>query len=93
MIHRKMEEKVLRPQRNKLEIKGKLSYIESTHSWSLMSLRKPVIEEFPQLKERSSTFGYKMTFYYEPKDLEKAFNKLKREGEALPILLWFVKEK
>ncbi len=93
MIHRKMEEKVLRPQRNKLEIKGKLSYIESTHSWSLMSLRKPVIEEFPQLKERTSKFGYKMTFYHEYEQLEKFIRKLKKEGEALPILVWLVKEK
>ena len=88
-----MEEKVLRPQRNKLEIKGKLSYIESTHSWSLMSLRKPVIEEFPQLKERASKFGYKMTFCREYEELEKFLRKLKKEGEALPILVWLVKEK
>ena len=88
-----MDTQILRPQRNKLEIKGKLSYIESTHSWSLMALRKPVIEEFPQLKERSSTFGYKMTFYHEYEQLEKLIRKIKRDGEALPILVWLVKEK
>ena len=86
-----MEEQILRPKRDKLEIKGKLSYLESTHSWSLISLRKAVIEEFPQLKERSSAFGYKMVFYHEHKQLEKFIKKLK--GEALPILVWLVKEK
>ena len=88
-----MDTQILRPQRNKLETKGKLSYMESTHSWSLMNLRKPVIEEFPQLKERCSAFGYKMTFFHEYEELEKLIRKLKRDGEALPILVWLVKEK
>ena len=88
-----MEAEILRPQRNKLEIKGKLSYLESTHSWSLMNLRKAVIEEFPQLKERVSAFGYKMVLYHKHDELEKFIRKLKREGEALPILVWLVKEK
>jgi hypothetical protein len=88
-----MEAQILRPQRNKLEIKGKLSYLESTHSWSLMSLRKAILEEFPQLKERISAFGYKMVLFHEYNDLEKSIKKLKREGEAVPILMWLVKEK
>lgn len=88
-----MEAQILRPQRNKLEIKGRLSYLESTHSWSLMNLRKAVIEEFPQLKERVSAFGYRMVLFHEYIDFEKSIKKLKKEGEALPILVWLVKEK
>ena len=88
-----MEAQILRPKRDKLEIKGKLSYLESTHSWSLMNLRKAVIEEFPQLKERVSAFGYKMVLFHEYDNLEKSIKKLKREGEAVPILMWLVKEK
>jgi hypothetical protein len=93
MIPAKMEAQILRPQRNKLEIKGKLSYLESTHSWSLMNLRKAILEEFPQLKERISVFGYKMVLFHEYNDLEKSIKKLKREGEAVPILMWLIKEK
>ena len=89
----KMDAQILRPQRNKLEIRAKLSYLESTHYWSLMNLRKAVIEEFPQLKERVSAFGYKMVFYHKHEQLEKFIRKLKREGEALPILVWLIKEK
>ena len=88
-----MEAQILRPKRDKLEIKGKLSYLESTHSWSLMNLRKAVIEEFPQLKERVSAFGYKMVLFHEYDNLEKSIKKLKREGEAVPILMWLIKEK
>jgi hypothetical protein len=58
-----------------------------------MRLGKEIIHEFPQLKERTSSFGYKMVLFHEYDDLEKSLRKLKREGEALPILLWLVKEK
>jgi len=88
-----METQILRPQKNKLEIIGKLSYFESTHSWSCLNLKKAILEEFPQLKERVSSFGYKMIFYHEYENLEKFIRKLKRDGEALPILVWLIKEK
>ena len=88
-----MEEQTLRPLRNSIQIKGKISYRESTGCWSLIALSKQIIREFPQLKEKQSKFGFKMAFYYEHKDLERTVRKIKREGEALPILLWLVKEK
>ena len=88
-----MEAQVLRPQKNKLEINGRLSYLESTHSWSLMNLRKAIIEEFPQLKERISSFSYKMLFYHDYENLEKFVRKLKKNKDALPILVWLVREK
>ena len=88
-----MEAQILRPQKNKLEINGRLSYLESTHSWSLMNLKKAIVDEFPQLKERVSSFGYKMTFFHDCDQLEKFVKKTKKEKNALPILLWLVKEK
>lgn len=88
-----MEEQILRPRRGNTEIKGKISYQESNHTWSLLNLRKPIIDEFPQLKERTAHFGYKMVFCHEYSDLERFIRKLKKEGQALPILMWLVKEK
>lgn len=88
-----MEEQILRPLRNSIQVKGKISYRDSTGCWSLIALGKQIIQEFPQLREKRSKFGFKMAFYYEHKDLEKAVRKIKRKGEALPLLLWLVKEK
>ena len=89
----KMEAQILRPQKTRLEINGKLSYFESMHSWSMLNLKKQILEEFPQLKERTSSFGYKMIFYQDYENLEKFIRKLRKEGEALPIFVWLVKEK
>ena len=88
-----MEAQILRPKRDKLEIKGKLSYFESTHSWSCLNLKKAILEEFPQLRERVSAFGYKMVMFHEYDRLEKSIRKLKKEREVLPILFWLIKEK
>ena len=84
---------ILRPRRDKIEVKGKISYQESTHAWSLLNLRKGIMDEFPQLKERVSAFGYKMVFFHEYNELEKFIRKLKRDAEVVPILVWLVKER
>jgi hypothetical protein len=88
-----MDMQILRPRRDKIEVKGKISYQESNHTWSLLNLRKGIIDEFPQLKERISSFGYKMIFYHEYNELERFIRKIKKENEAVPILMWLVKEK
>jgi N-acetylglutamate synthase-like GNAT family acetyltransferase len=56
-------------------------------------LIKELINEFSQLKEKRSVFSYKLAFYEEYKKLEKAIRRLKRNNEALPILLFLCKEK
>ena len=84
---------VLRPKKERIEVNGRISYQESTHSWSQLNLRKAILDEFPQLKERMSSFGYKVIFYQAYAQLEKFIKKLRIEGDALPILIWFAKEK
>lgn len=88
-----MDAQTLRPRREKIELKGKLSYRESTGSWSVLRLGKELVSEFPQLKEKTSSFGYKLVFYHEYALLEKFIRKLKKDKEAVPILVWLVKEK
>jgi hypothetical protein len=88
-----MDAQILRPRRERIEVTGKISYQESTHSWSQLNMRKAILSEFPQLKERIASFGYKMIFYQEYDQLEKFLRKIKREGEVVPILMWLVKEK
>ena len=88
-----MEAQTLRPQKNAIEIKGKFSYSEGIRAWNIIRFKKELINEFPQLKEKRSAFSYKMTFYQEYKELEKAIRKIKRDGGALPVLLFLCKEK
>mgnify|MGYP007070636376 CR=1 FL=1 len=89
----KMDAQILRPRKERIEVAGRISYQESTHSWCQLKLRKSITAEFPQLKERASSFGYKMIFFQEYNRLEKFIRKLKKEGEVVPILMWLVREK
>ncbi len=88
-----METQTLHPQRKEICLKGKLSYSWEVRAWNTIRLKKEIVNEFPQLKERLSAFGYNLTFYQDYDNLEKFIRKMKRNKEALPILLWLNKQK
>ena len=49
------------------------------------------IGEFPQLKEKRSSFSYELKFFRDNEELETMIKKLNKEN-ALPILMWLYKE-
>jgi hypothetical protein len=53
--------------------------------------KKEIFSEFPQLKEKRSAFSYKMVYYRTFDELEKTVKKLKRDGLALPFLVFLYK--
>jgi len=84
---------VLRPWYDKLEVKGIISYDNNARSWNTIRVRKEVITQFPQLKEKRSKFGYKMVFYKSYEELKKAVEKIIENKEPLPLFLYFIQEK
>jgi len=88
-----MEPKVLKPRKRTIDIRGKLSYRETLHAWSLIWLKKELVNEFPDLMEKRSEFSYKMLFYQNYKELGKAIRVMKKGDKPLPILLFLVKER
>lgn len=85
--------KILAPQRETLKILGKLSYKEGAQAWSVLQLKKEILQEFPQLKEKRGKFCYVMTFHRSLKEMKKEIEKLDKNKEVLPILLMFGREK
>jgi hypothetical protein len=88
-----MEERIIQPVRNEIKIKGKLSYSESNQAWNTIRFKKEFVNEFSQLKEKTSSFGYKMIFYRSYNQLEKTISRSKRKKEPIPVLMFFYKEK
>ena len=82
-----MKSQTLRPQKETLEINGKLSYRESLRAWNTIRFKKELIAEFPALKDRTARFGYTLVLHRDFASLEQAIRKLKRENGAIPILL------
>jgi hypothetical protein len=93
MIHIAMEEQILRPSRNEIKAKGNMYYQAEDHAWNLLRIKKEILNEFKQLKERMSKFTYNMLFYSEWNEFEKAMRKYRKDGLPPPIMIWFVKEK
>ncbi|MBW6442292.1 hypothetical protein K0A97_00730 [Patescibacteria group bacterium] len=80
---------LLSPNNRIVKIKGKIHYSEGAQSWNIIRLKKEILYEFPELKEKSSNFGYTMII---PKSKE-SFKELLSEIEqkALPIFLFLNK--
>ena len=75
-----------------VKVNGILSYDEALQAWSILRLRKDLINEFNQLKEKRSKFSYELLFYRSYEEFEKATKDLVKKEEVLPILMFLKKE-
>ncbi len=81
---------IIRPRHETLELEGEMSYKEGQKAWSVIRLKKDILKEFPQLKERREKFSYKMIMHRTFEDLKKAIGEMERE-KVIPIFLFFRK--
>jgi hypothetical protein len=86
-----MTKKTISP-RKIVKVNGILSYDEALQAWSILRLRKDLINEFNQLKEKRSKFSYELLFYRSYEEFEKAMKDLVKKEEVLPILMFLKKE-
>ena len=84
--------KYLKPTSEPLELEGKMAYNFDRRAWSDIKLKKEVVSQFPQLKERNKKFRYSLMVFKEFKELERQVRKIKIERGVTPLLVWFVRE-
>ena len=84
-------ENFLTPRKEALKINGKLLYNEGDQSWNMIRLKKEVLYEFPQLKEKQSSFSYLMVIGKTQEEIKQVLSEVNKE--AVPVLLFFNKEK
>jgi hypothetical protein len=83
---------LLKPAKQTLCVKGKMAYSMSSRSWNTIRLKKEIIDEYPQLRNRRFKAKYRMTFYRDPVELFLAVEKIMDNKAELPILLYFEQE-
>ena len=88
----KEEINFLTPKRESINVFGRLSYSEGDKSWNLIRLKKDVLREYPQLKERMGSFSYMMVIPRTLEDVKKKLVEIEKYGMGMPILLFFCKE-
>lgn len=74
-----------------INVEGKIAYAESFQAWNVIRLKKELVDEFPQLKEKRSSFSYKIVFCRDFKEITSHINKLKNDS-VMPMLMWLYKE-
>ncbi len=82
----------LRPYDDALDIMGSVSYSDNYGAWNTIRLKKEVLQEFPQLKEKLAKIRYKLVFYKAYAEFLAAVKKMQENNEPLPLLLYFYKE-
>jgi len=86
-----MEYKPLTP-RKIINVKGKIYYNESKQAWSNIKLKRELINEFPQLKEKRSKFSYELMFCRTAEELDKIIKKFIKTKEIMPMLMFLYKD-
>lgn len=81
------------PRREPVKIKGSLLYNESAQAWNIIRLKKEVLNEFPELKEKRGSFQYTMIIPRSEKELDKTFIEQLKAQNIFPIFLSFSKLK
>ena len=79
----------LSPHNRIFRIGGRLFYSEGDQSWNTIRMKKELLQQFPQLKEKSSSFSYVMMVPRSQEEMKKLMDEKK---ESLPILLFFHKD-
>lgn len=82
------EMKPLHPSRGTIITHGKVSYKESSQAWSIVQIKKEIIHEFPQLREKRGKFAYKMVLHRNFKELAKSIREMEKRGDSVPLLLF-----
>jgi hypothetical protein len=84
---------LLSPTRDVLKIKGKLSYSEGDQAWTILRLKKEILQKYPHLKEKQSNFIYLMKVCDSHEELKQELEQLKKEEDTVPIIFMIGKEK
>ena len=80
------------PRKEVLKLNGSVCYNDAWRAWNTIRLKKDIIKEFPQLREKDKAVNYHMIYFRTHKELMK-FGRSLKDKEVLPILLFFWKER
>lgn len=83
------ESEVLIPNIQPIKIKGKLIYNESGQAHNIIRLAKEILYNYPQLKEKSSSFNYNMIVPRSHVESIKLIEEIGKDNQKVPILLFF----
>ena len=67
-------------------------YNEGAGAWSIIRLKKEILHEYPQLKEKRGDFGYELAVYTTYKEIMAVLKGMEKESKPIPLLLRFYRK-
>jgi len=83
--------KPLKP-RKVVKVEGKIHYSESNQSWNIIKLKTEFLNEFRQLREKSSKFSYELIFGRNEKEMIEALKGTMKNKHLMPILMFLYRD-
>jgi hypothetical protein len=84
------KEGFLVPSQQLLRTNGKVLYNESAQAHNILKINKTVLNKYPQLREKSSSFRYDMIVPETHEEMLQFIQEIKK-GRLIPICLFFEK--
>jgi len=81
----------LQPHNETKAFKGRVYYHSPSQAWSLINLKKEILSELKELKEKRGDFSYEMLMPFSIVNLDREVEKIRKEGKVIPFLLWIKK--
>ena len=83
---------ILQPFKQVVISTGSMVYDSSLHAWNTVRLKREIVSEFPELKNRSFKTKYTMTVFHSYELLEREIADIVNKKKPIPVLLFFEQE-
>ena len=77
----------LMPAGEVLKIKGKLFYNDNARAWNIIRLKKEIMYEFPELRDKNLKFGYTMVLPRSAEAMRKHLQEVEKSSTSIPIFI------
>ena len=84
---------ILKPKKKPLIVKGAVSYSEAVRARNIIRLKKEVVNEFLDLKDREKSITYKLEYHRNFTKLKKRIEEINKNGDGIPFLLFIYAER
>jgi len=83
---------ILSPTKEILKVKGKLSYSEGDGAWSILRLKKEILQKFPHLRDKQGSFVYLMACFDDFNELKEEIKQFEKQNNSVPLVFFIGKE-
>jgi hypothetical protein len=84
---------ILKPKPKPIVVDGVISYSESCRARNVIRLKKEIVKEFSDLKDRNKAINYKLEYHRNKAKLNRRIKEITENGEGMPFLLFIYSEK